>query len=396
MAGLATRVPSPGGALGRMPLRNLLRAPRRTLLTVLGIAAAVTTAVGVTGMVDSFAATIHESDVALVGPSRDRMAVGLAGFVPQNAPVVARIAADPRAAVTEPAVLVPATIGAGAKRIDVALEVMDAGSAIFRPGLSAGRLAPGDTGIVITKKAASDLGVGVGDPIVVRHPVRVGPTALRTEDSTVRVAGLVPNPLRIYAYMDRSQAGLLNLTGLTNLVNVQPKPGVSTDALKRSLLRVDGVASADRVAAASEALDEALGRYNDILRIVELVALALALLIAFNSASIAADERAREHATMFAFGVPMRTVLRNAMAEGAATGALATLVGVAGGFLVIRYIVEVTTPRVLPDLGAVVSISTETILIAALLGVVAATLAPLLTIRKLSRMDVPSTLRVVE
>ncbi len=396
LAGLATRVPLPGRTLARMPLRNLLRAPRRTLLTVLGIAAAVTTAVGVTGMIDSFVATIDESRSALVGPSSDRMAVNLAGFVRQDAPSVAQIAGDPRVAAAEPAVVVPATVGAGTKRIDVALEVMDAGSALFRPALSAGHLSPGGAGILITKKAASDLGVSVGDPILLRHPVRVGPTALRMADSTVRVAGLVPNPLRVYAYMDRSQAGLLNLAGLTNRVNVEPKPGMSIDALKRSLLRIDVVASADRVAAASEALNEALSQYNDILRIVELVAFALALLIAFNSASIAADERAREYATMFAFGVPMRTVLRNAMAEGAVAGALATVVGVAGGLLVIRYIVEVTTPRVIPDLGAIVSISTETILLAALLGVVAATLAPLLTIRKLSRMDVPSTLRVVE
>ena len=31
--------------------------------------------------------------------------------------------------------------------------------------------------------------------------------------------------------------------------------------------------------------------------------------MAFNSSSISVDERAREHATMFAFGVPLPTVI---------------------------------------------------------------------------------------
>ena len=39
-------------------------------------------------------------------------------------------------------------------------------------------------------------------------------------------------------------------------------------------------------------------------------AVALALLIAFNSTSISADERARENATMLAFGVPMHGAVR--------------------------------------------------------------------------------------
>lgn len=62
----------------------------------------------------------------------------------------------------------------------------------------------------------------------------------------------------------------------------------------------------------------------------------------------------------------------------------------------IRYIVTVTTPQVLPDLGTTVSVSAGTIGIAAALGIVATAVAPVLTTRRLARMNVPSTLRVVE
>ncbi len=106
--------------------------------------------------------------------------------------------------------------------------------------------------------------------------------------------------------------------------------------------------------------------------------------------------RRREYATMFAYGVPLRTVVRNAMIEGGAAGVLATLAGVGAGIVVIGYIVNVTTPRVAPDLGAAIAVRPGTLAVAAVLGVVATALAPLLTARRLARMDIPSTLRVVE
>jgi putative ABC transport system permease protein len=392
----ARRLRLPGRTLARMPIRNLLRAPRRTLFTVLGIAAAVTTVVGVTGMVDSFVATIDRSTVALAGPSPDRMQVTLRDFLARDDPVVRRIGATRGVATAEPAILTGATLVTDKDRIDVVLETFDAGSEIWRPSLSAGSFPAGRDGIVITSKAADDLGVDVGESILLRHPRRISARQLQQVDTPIRVVGITPNPVRVYAYMDESRATLLGLSGATNLLNVAPVVGTDINELKRSILENDGVASAERVAASSEALSDALTSYTDILRVVEVVALALALLIAFNSASIAADERAREYATMFAYGVPIRTVLRNAMVEGGAAGILATLVGVGVGVLLIRYIVTVTTPRVLPDLGATVSVSAGTIALAAVLGVIATAIAPLLTARKLIRMDVPSTLRVVE
>jgi putative ABC transport system permease protein len=50
----------------------------------------------------------------------------------------------------------------------------------------------------------------------------------------------------------------------------------------------------------------------------------------------------------------------------------------------------------MPDLELIVTVSLSTIATAFVLGVVAVGLAPLLTLRRLRRMDVPSTLRVME
>lgn len=50
----------------------------------------------------------------------------------------------------------------------------------------------------------------------------------------------------------------------------------------------------------------------------------------------------------------------------------------------------------LPEVGATITLSRTTYAGAVLVGVVATAVAPLLTVRRLRRMDVPSTLRVIE
>ena len=44
----------PGGGLGPLPLRNVLRTPRRTVMTLVGIGAVVTIVVALAGVMDSF------------------------------------------------------------------------------------------------------------------------------------------------------------------------------------------------------------------------------------------------------------------------------------------------------------------------------------------------------
>ena len=51
------RIPLPGGSLARMPLRSLVRAPRRTLLTLLALAGVLAMLFSVIGLRDSLAAT---------------------------------------------------------------------------------------------------------------------------------------------------------------------------------------------------------------------------------------------------------------------------------------------------------------------------------------------------
>jgi putative ABC transport system permease protein len=58
--------------------------------------------------------------------------------------------------------------------------------------------------------------------------------------------------------------------------------------------------------------------------------------------------------------------------------------------------INVLIADTLPDLGMVVWVSRQTLLTAVALGIVAVALAPLLTLRKLLRMDIAATLKVLE
>ena len=62
----------PRSAFRRMPLGNVLRTPRRTVLTALGIGAAVATLVVILGMLDSFHDTMDRNDRELLGDHPDR------------------------------------------------------------------------------------------------------------------------------------------------------------------------------------------------------------------------------------------------------------------------------------------------------------------------------------
>ncbi len=60
------------------------------------------------------------------------------------------------------------------------------------------------------------------------------------------------------------------------------------------------------------------------------------------------------------------------------------------------WMTQVLLPETLPDFGLRVVVNATTIGIVVVMGIVAVALAPLLTARRMRRMDLPGTLRLVE
>ena len=108
------------------------------------------------------------------------------------------------------------------------------------------------------------------------------------------------------------------------------------------------------------------------------------------------DDRAREIATLFAFGVRPRTVLWLQMGENLLFWVLGAALGLAAGIPLLRGFMAVRMEDMLEEIGLVVTVAPATLvaIVALTAGVVA--LTPLVLARRLRRIDVPSTLRVME
>jgi putative ABC transport system permease protein len=378
-----------------MPLRNVLRAPRRTLLTTLGIAAGLAALVSLAGMIDSLRSTIDDSRQETLQGAPQRLTVSLQGFLATDGEQIARIRARPEVGRVEPNVLAPATLR-GTDDVDVALQTVPSRGAVWRPRLTEGTLGPGAPGIVISAIAADDLGLGVGDGVVLRHPVRTAGGAVDLVETRVPVAGVHPNPFRFLAYVDAAHLAPFNLGGVANSLTVIPAAGATAGDVERALFGLPGVASVERASALTDSADAAVDEFLSAIVLTEGIVFGLALLIAFNATSISTEERRRETATMFAFGVPVRSAVRIAIVENVVVGVAATALGVLGGMALVNWMIDTTLPDTFPEFGVTAALSPASLLLTLAAGLGAVTLAPLLTARRLRRMDLPATLRVVE
>ena len=396
LARLARRLPLP--AWLRQPLSNVLRTPRRTALTAFGIAAAVTVLTGTIGMLDTFSVGMDRGQAEMVGGSPDRIAVDLVAPLPAET-VREALAAAPGAGRVDLILRLPATAsvrGSAHGPIDIQLDVLDLNDNAWRASVAEGRLPSGPGEVMLSQRAAEDLGLRPGDRFVLRHPVRVSETAVGIADAEVTLAGTSPSPMRPTAYMDSSGASLFGMAGLANRATVVPAAGTNASLLRRALFSLPGVVSAQPIDALVSSMRDLVAQFTEILGVVALVGLILALLVAYNSATISQDERRREVATMLAFGLSIRRVLGSAMVESGLIGLLGTVVGIAGGFAALVWLVYGLLPTSMPDFALTPAISSGTVVVAVIVGIVAVALAPALTWRRLTRMDLPATLRVVE
>lgn len=392
------RIRVPGSSLNQMPLRNLLRTPRRTLLTTLGVASAITALVAVLGMLDSFGRTIELADAEVTRGAEGRVTATLDGFQAADGDVIEALAGLPGIAQVDHGVQLPVEVSpgrdAGEQPLALLVESIDVASASWTPtGSESVRF--GADGLLVAVEAADDLGISVGDVVTVRHPVRAA-GVFGLDLSEMRVVGLHPNPLRVFAYVGPEAMAAWGFGGLANVVQVTPDGATPDVELQSLLFETSGVVSAQPATRTREVFEDAIEQFTGFLFITQVAVVALASLIAFNSARITVEERRREHATMSAFGAPVRSILTTIVKEGVLIGVMATGIGLAAGFATLRWMIDQLVSDTLPELGVVVDIRPSTIAVAAAIGVGAAAATPVLMLRRLRSMNLPNTLRLVE
>jgi putative ABC transport system permease protein len=395
-------VPVPGRSFMQMPFRNILRSPWRSLLTVFGIAIAILLLTVFIGFLDTFTITLNQASDAYLYLERDRLVVSLDTFYPADSPHISTLASLTDANGQPLFSKVDANLLSGGKligadqNIDVSLEFMDMDTASWVPKLLKGQLKTDQPGIIISEKAAKDLNVKVGDRVTLEHPSREGQMAFRLVRTQLPVIGIHDNPLRPLAYLDMNSPAMMGLAGATNYLVVQPAAGISADDVKLVLLNQPGVTAVQAISEFSDSFKETMSLFTSVLWVIRIIVMVMAFLIAFNSTSINVDERVREIATMFAFGLPIRTVTRMQMIENLVIGILGTIVGVALGWEVLNALLVARVQEQLADFNFIVRISTSTLVISVALGVLVVALTPLLSIRRMAHMNIPDTLRVME
>jgi putative ABC transport system permease protein len=385
----------PGDTFTQIPFRNLTRFPRRTLLTVLGISAAIMLLVTLLAVVDSFLETVERAETESLGGTPERVVVDLDAPAPINGDTVTAVRVAGTVHEAEGVLHLVGRVYAGGEELDIALDLIDLDGGMWAPTISAG--AVGDApGLVLTEAAAADLDVSVGDEVVLRHPVATGDTAFGFADTRLPVAATHPYPLRPVTYMDIDHAGLMGFDGMVNGLSILPADGAGDDDIRKELFSIDGVAAVRPVTEATEQVRASLDQVLGILQVISALMLLLALLIALNSASVALEARRREHATFFAYGVPVRRAMRMAITESFIIGVIATVIGLVGGIGLSWWMLTSSLKDTMPDFAAVLSVQPGTVAIAAVLGVLVVALAPVLTVRRMRSMDLPGTLRLVE
>ncbi len=406
LAPLLARFRLPGSSFFKLPLRNLSRGMRRTVLTALGLSMAIVLLIATVGMMDTFYLTLDAGRKEINKGNPDRLTVLLDDFYAQAEAPVSQVAstvtADPETARLATEIVLPGTARGGqddaGETIEVLIQMMDMDNPVWSPSVVEGtaRTMGKMPGILLTHKAARDLGVAVGDEIMLTHPYRESGQTWRLKTTPVQVTGIHAGMLRTMVYMDARDAALMNLEGVFNSLELDPPADVGVASLRKQLSQIEGVASVHRASAISESVEDMMDEFLGIFQVIQGVVLLIVFLLAFNTTRSNIDERRRELATMFAFGTRIWTVVKMSIEENLIIGLLGTALGIGLGWGVLNAMVTWRVETLIPELSLSIGLAPTTLVWAVAFGVLAVALTPVLMTRQLVRMDIPSTLRVVE
>ncbi len=298
---------------------NLLRRPARTLLTVLTIALAIGTAVGLLalgrGITDSVARGLEESGAGLMVAQRGATEIISARLPEAFAP---RLAAVPGVAAVSAELYAFATVGAGRQ---VLLVGWSAGSPAWAAApLAAGRLpAAGEHALLLGDALAESLDLGLGSRLEVFEESFEVVGITRFATAMNRGLGIMP--------LATLQAAALR-EGQVTAFSVRLAAGADREAVREAIAAALPVSVSDT----REMLagDRNVGVLRAISRAVSVVALVMGGLSLLSTLLMSVQERTREIGMVAAMGWSDRRIVTLIGLEGLLLG----LAGCAGGVAV--------------------------------------------------------------
>jgi len=348
--GRATRVRLP--VFMQVAARNILRNPRRTAITVGGTAFAVVAFVFLFGYYDGFSEQIIDNSTRYL---TGHIQLERTGFRQDLAPefaldgedsLLARVRREPGIEAAAPriqaqALASSATKSEGILLIGISPDVERKVTFIHRTIVQGAALRSGaDRDIVVGRKLAGKLNVGLGDKVVVMAQAADGDLGT----GAYRISGVFATES---ASFDESMAfvtlpaaqSLLALGARISTINIRLADRSALDETARNLrrdVRAPGLAFVTWPELLPQ-IDEMVRVIGVMRAIVLTIVFAVAALAVMNTVFMAVAERTREFGVMMALGTAPTAIVRLVMYETVVLMAIASLVGYTAGSLLVAY-----------------------------------------------------------
>ena len=371
-----------------MVLRDIGRNRRRSISTTIGVILALTLVLASWGMIDTV--------VNLLDRNFNEIAVEDANTfltVEVDAAAVATVNATTGVGTAEAVVAVPVSVRGPDGTYASQLEAYQIDTSVHGFDTPEGRLPA--TGVLVGKALESEIGVSMGDSIVVSFPT------LETSMTTT-IAGFVDEPLGTFVYMER---GALD----NSLAAADPAiPARTLQDPSISLVKAIFEEGADRTAVIDdlEALDitaavidsrglydmfqEFLGFFYAFVGLMLVFGAVMAFALIFNTISVNVAERKGEYATMRANGLSQRRLASLITGE----NLLLTAIGIVPGLIVGYLVAAVFMQSYSSDMFTFqLDMNWTTLLFSALAMLLVALLSVVPAIRTIRHLDIASVVR---
>lgn len=278
----------------RIPLRNLFRAKRRSIYTILGIAFAMVLSVSTVSMFDSITYIMDTVFTQVV-----RWDVAAAFEVPFGSQRVAEVRRMTGVRRVQPALVLPVTLSTSAAEEDVVVTAMDP-SADFHGFDSPGPVQPKEAlesgGLIIAARTAEKLGIAPGGMVEVDSPLIDDPVMMRV--------GCVSNEMIGQpAFVSLEAAAQLTGTQVTAYNSLYlDADAARAERLRDEILDLPGAASVEVKATYVRQLKTWLQLFDYFGTVLLGFGAALAFVVVFTTFTANVTERTREIATMRTIG----------------------------------------------------------------------------------------------
>ena len=323
----------------RLPLRNAIRRPRRSLYTALGVASAISLVIVSLGMLDASYDAINEYF------HRVQLYDLRASFVelqPQSR--LSHLAHWEGVQRVEPGMLLPVELERRGRSYSTLVLGLAPDSELYQLHDQTGkRVTAPENGMLVGATVREKLKIEVGDQVRVRLP-REPPEVRRWH--VVRIRGYVQQPVGSLVYMDQREVRRhfgrdLDLPphGVTGVVmKVDPR---YADFIRDRLYNLAGVLEIETTADTRNEIEELMKLFYAYIGIMLGFGIALSVAILFNTATIGVLERAGELASLRSLGMSRRRVGLMVTVENAVTAVVGSALGMLMGRLLDIYLVSV-------------------------------------------------------